>query len=142
MNNPAKIRRLLAAYILLFHLLVPDSSAQNPYFLHPSGVDRDSTALIRATGLQTTFASRLACVEYVNKLPYLLQSKGFVTASLDSILLDSASAKIIIYLGQRYQWTQIKIQNADPQLLAVSGWNEKSVNNKPLDFNYVKTAKD
>jgi outer membrane protein assembly factor BamA len=142
MTNPAKIRRLLAALVLLFILLVQFSPAQNPYFLHPSGVDCDSSTLIRETGMQTAFASRLACVEYVNKLPSVLQAKGFVTASLDSILLDSASAKIIIYLGQRYQWAQIKVQDTDPQLLAVSGWNERSVNNKPLDFTYVKTAQD
>ncbi|HET6766068.1 MAG TPA: POTRA domain-containing protein, partial [Chitinophagaceae bacterium] len=93
-------------------------------------------------GLQTEFATRLSCVEYVNKLPSVLLAKGFVTASLDSILFDSASAKLVVYVGQQYRWAHLNTAAADPQVLANSGWNEKLFANKPINFDQLKNLKE
>src|SRR5690348_15120117 len=81
--------------------------AQQNYSLHIKGVDKDSSFIVSQTGLATTFPSRLACIEYVFKLPVLLQSKGYVTASIDSIRYDSTFAQLVLFMGERYYWAEL-----------------------------------
>lgn len=132
---------MLTPAVLLFCISLfysKTSSSQNIYPLHAVPVDRDSAYLISDVGLQTLFTSRLACIDYVNKLPALLRSKGFVTASLDSVAFDSASATIIIYLGKKYRWAHLNTAYADAQVLSAAGWNEKLFAGKPVDFEQIK----
>src|SRR5258706_9847351 len=58
------------------------------------GVDKDSATIVTKTGLQTSFTSRAACEEYINRLPGYLQSKGYVSASIDSLYYDSGFARM------------------------------------------------
>ena len=55
------------------------------------------------SGIPEGFSSRSACTEYVNQLPTYLQVEGYVTASLDSIQYDSASARLVLFAGEVYQ---------------------------------------
>jgi outer membrane protein assembly factor BamA len=140
MTNPAKIQtQLPAALLFLFIILITESVAgQKVYRLSAKPVDRDETYLKNEVGLQQEFSSRLACIDYVNKIPALLQSKGFVTASVDSVLFDTASAKLVIYLGRQYTWTRINTTAADEQVLAAAGWNEKLFTSKRINFDQLR----
>jgi outer membrane protein assembly factor BamA len=144
MTNPAKIQRLIAAALLFLVIILSPaySSAQQVYRLYTTCVDKDSVFLNSEVGLQVEFTTRLACIDYVNKLPSLLQTKGFVTASLDSVFFDTTSAKAVLYLGQRYKWVSINTVNADPQVLALSGWNEKLFANKAINFDQVRSFEE
>ena len=144
MTNSAKIQSylpaaLLVSFIILFQNI---SSGQSNYSLNARSVDKSPEFLKNEIGLQTEFATRLNCIEYVNKLPSLLQGKGFVTASLDSISFDTASAKLVVYLGQQYRWAHINTAVADPGVLANSGWNEKLFSNKPINFDQLKNLQE
>ncbi len=143
MTNPAKIQSHLSAALLFFVIILSQNnlSGQSAYFLNARCVDKTPEFLKNEAGLQTEFSSRSTCIDYVNKLPSLLQAKGFVTASLDSILFDTTSAKLVIYLGQQYKWAHIKTV-ADPQVLAVSGWNEKLFADKPINFDQLKALQE
>src|SRR6478752_531290 len=140
MPNPAKIQsHLPAALLFLVIILIQNISfAQTTYLLNAKCVDKTTEFLKNEVGLQTEFPTRPLCIDYVNKLPSLLQAKGFVNASLDSIFFDTASAKVVIYLGQRYKWAHINTATADPEILSVSGWNEKLFANKPINFDQLK----
>jgi len=140
MTNPAKIQSHLTASLLLFVIISIQQGtfAQTTYLLNAKCVDRSPEFLTNEVGLQTEFSTRLACVEYVTKLPAFLQAKGFVTASLDSISFDSTSANLVVYLGQQYKWAHINTGVADPHVLALSGWNEKMFSNKPINFDQLK----
>src|SRR5689334_7147265 len=144
MTNPAKIQSHLPAVLLFFVIVLFQNIAngQTVYRLNTKCIDKEPEFLKNDIGLQTEFPSRLNCIEYVNKLPSLLQAKGFVTSSLDSISFDSTSAKVVIYLGQQYKWAYINTTLTDPQLLAISGWNDKSFTNKPINFDQIKNAQD
>jgi outer membrane protein assembly factor BamA len=131
----AKLR--LQISVLVFLLLSVYSSAQNNYNLYIRGVDEDSASLISRLGLQTTFASRFACVDYINKLPGYLLSKGYVTASIDSLHYDSSFASMILFIGQPYLWAQLDAKQIDPSLLDAIGWREKFFSDKPMDFAQV-----
>jgi outer membrane protein assembly factor BamA len=144
MTFPAKIRSILPAtrLLCLFQFLTVYSAAQNIYPLLIRSVDKDSSFLLNNAGLQTSFTSRAECIAYVNKLPAALQSKGFVTASVDSILFDTTSAKMVLYLGNAYRWAHLNIDNTEPSLLQASGWNAKQFAGKPVEFEKIKTLQE
>lgn len=144
MTSAAKIQSHLPAALLFFVIVLfqNNSSGQTIYQLNARSIDKDSVFLKSEVGLQTEFPSRDNCIDYVSKLPSLLQAKGFVTSSLDSVYFDSTFANVVIYLGQQYKWAHINIAAADPQLLSISGWNEKVFTNKPINFGQVKNVQD
>lgn len=140
MTNPAKIQTQLPAALLFFFIILWQQTmlAQSTYRLHAKSVDRDAAFLKNEIGLQQEFTSRLACIDYINKLPALLQAKGFVSSSLDSVLFDTASARLVIYLGRQYTWTNINTAAADHQVLSSAGWNEKTFNSKRVNFDQLR----
>lgn len=141
MNIPAKshMRRFrLQISVLSFLLLSIYTSAQNKYNLLLRGVDMDSATIVSKTGLQTSFASRTVCAEYINKLQGYLQSKGYVTVSIDSLRYDSASARIVLFVGGLYLWAQLDAKNIEPSILDAVGWRGKMFAGKPIDFNQVQ----
>ena len=128
----------LLIFLFSFLLLPPHASAQDTYGLSIRGVDKDSSFLTNTVGLQSKFTSRNACVDYINKLPFFLQSKGYVTASIDTIRYDSASARLVLFLGEAYHWAQLNTDRVNPSLLNVIGWREKNFSGKPMDFSQVQ----
>ena len=140
MPNPAKIQsHLPAALLFLIIILIQNISfGQTSYILNAKSVDKTPEFLKNEIGLQTEFPSRPLCIDYVNKLPSLLQAKGFVNASLDSIFFDTTSARLVLYIGEQYKWAHINIAAADPQVLSVSGWNGKIFSNKPMNFDQLR----
>jgi outer membrane protein assembly factor BamA len=144
MTNPAKIQSHLPAALLFFVIILSQniSFGQSTYYLNARCVDKAPEVLKNEIGLQTEFSTRVTCIEYVNKLPSLLQAKGFVTASLDSIFFDTTSANLVIYLGQQYKWAHINTVATDQQVLAVSGWNEKLFADKPINFDQLKSLQE
>jgi outer membrane protein assembly factor BamA len=140
MPNPAKIQsHLPAALLFLIIILIQNISfGQTAYTLNAKSVDKTPEFLKSEIGLQTEFPSRAVCIDYVNKLPSLLQTKGFVNASLDSIFFDTTSARLVLYIGEQYKWAHINIASADPQVLSVSGWNGKIFSNKPMNFDQLR----
>ena len=119
-------------------LLSISATAQNKYILHLKGVDKDSAQLVNGLGIETEFVSRFACVGYVTQLPALMQSRGYVTFSIDSIRYDSLAASMVAFAGQRYLWAALDTKNVEPTLLSAVGYREKSFANKPMDFEQVR----
>lgn len=71
---------------------------------------------VKELGLLTSFQSSTALSNYCKELPVLLQSKGYIAASLDK--LDSTNGKFIahLYLGQQYRWKKISGLSLDNKL--------------------------
>lgn len=127
-----KIR--LQISVLLTLLLAIDAGAQEKYPLHLTLVDSVSTTTRTIPAFETNFNSRLACIEYLNRLPGQLQAQGFVTASLDAIRTDSSRATATLFLGEKYQWGVVETAKVDPALLDAAGWKEKQFRNQAFDF--------
>lgn len=123
--------------VLVFLLLSIHLSAQDKYILRLKGVDKDSAVLASQLGIPGDFASRYACTEYINKLPGLLQLKGYVTASIDSLRYDSSFASMVLFAGQVYRWAQLEASGIDASLLDAVGWREKMFTDKPMNFQEV-----
>ncbi|NJO25310.1 MAG: hypothetical protein HC867_05295 [Bacteroidia bacterium] len=111
--------------------------AQQKYRLSIRPVDKPLEFTIHAVGLTTEFADRQQCAGYIDKLPVLLQSKGYVSASLDSIHYDTDSAILVLFLGEAYYWKNLDIEGVDQQLLEVSGLKKNKFEGNILDFESV-----
>ncbi len=120
---------------LLFHF---ELQAQKDYRLIIRSVDRDSAFLINDLAIPVSFSTRFACVEYVNRLPSVLQAKGYVTASLDSVRYDSTSARVVLFAGNIYKWASVDASLVDISVLQAIGWREKMFTDKPMDFSQVE----
>ena len=144
MTNATKIQTLFPTALLFCFFLFQSfySAAQYNYKLNARCVDREFSFLVSEAGLQIDFVSMQACIDYVNKLPGILQSKGFVTASMDSIVYDSDSARMILFLGRQYKWAKINTETADIEILSVTGWNEKLFSGKMMDFTQMKSMQE
>lgn len=129
-----KLQISVPFFLLLHTCLI----AQGKYPLQIRSIDKDSSFIISGLGVKTDFDTRNDCVSYIDQLPAYLQAKGYVTASLDSILFDTAYAKVVLYVGSRYEWANVDTRQIDPSVLQAVGWRDKVFSDKPMDFSQVK----
>lgn len=150
MNNlaehiPAKslmIKFRLQISVLVLLLLCLSASAQNTYSLQIKGVDKEATQIIQETGLMTSFRSKFECEAYVNNLQNLLQSKGYVTNSVDDIKYDSTFAVLKLYIGAIYKWALLDAKYIPQTILDAVAWSDKIFANTPMDFSKVTFWQD
>jgi outer membrane protein assembly factor BamA len=128
-TNVRRYTRILAGLLLLIA-----TSGRAQYPLHILSVDKDSIFIGKQLGLTSTFRSKDACLEYIYTLPPLLQGKGYLSASLDSVGSDSVSTTIRLYLGNIYHWAKIDVSGVDLALLSAVAWNDRSFTHRLVDF--------
>lgn len=146
-----KLMRKFATKLLVLQLMLSGlpclaqrtgNSMDAVYTIYLRGVDVDSATIVKKTGLQLQFSSRQACETYINQLSFLLQSKGFVTASVDSLQFQEKAARLVLYLGEAYHWINLDVTSVEQQLLEASGWREKQFVNKPLNFSALQQIEE
>jgi hemolysin activation/secretion protein len=72
-----------------------------------------------------------------------LYSNGFLSASVDSIAKESSYYGIYFYLGEQYQWTEIRKNNIDESFLTGTGLKDKFKKHQVIDLqrnsNWIET---
>jgi outer membrane protein assembly factor BamA len=91
----------------------------------------------RTSLLETNFKDHNAAKNYISGLPVLLQSHGYITASVDSVFYDSTSAIVNIYLGNQYKWATLYTSPGDADLLEAVRWNQQSFYGSKIDFRVI-----
>jgi outer membrane protein assembly factor BamA len=129
-----KLKLLLVACLLI---LLEDASAQS-YQVRYHISDADSSLKL-SIGLKEKFTSRIEATSYINTIPDVLYSKGYITASLDSLRMDSTMALVQLFLGQQYHWAKINTRPADEDILSALRWPQSSFKNAAMDWNSVKS---
>src|SRR5450432_4450709 len=109
--------------MLLLLLLLGNHRGFAQYRLHIIPVDRDSIFIRDKLALARSFKNRAACTEYIFTIPSLLQVKGYMTASVDTVGYDSTGASVRLYIGPVYRWARISTRKIEPALLGAVGWN-------------------
>jgi outer membrane protein assembly factor BamA len=132
------VKRRLQILFLVLLLFSRPAAAQKNYPLSIIGADTASVTEIAKLKLQSEFSSRISCTEYVARLPLLLQAKGYITVSIDSLRFDTSAARIVLFTGKLYKWTELDISKTDPDMLDKIGWRERIFINKPLDYTEVQ----
>ena len=110
--------------------------AQNKYQLQYRFAD--TVDVSSSLGLLKEFDDKGACSEYIFELPKLLQKKGFITASIDSVKMDSTKAEVLLFLGQTYRWALLNTSAVPQDLLNAAGYRDKNFKQQPLDFAAVQ----
>ncbi|MBB1284872.1 BamA/TamA family outer membrane protein [Flavisolibacter sp. BT320] len=110
----AKVKQRIGALWVLTLLWWSVSAQVYPVRYQTSATDSAHLAVL---SLPSSFSSRFEANAYLAGLLPLLQSKGFVTASIDSLQVDSAQAFVSIYLGDVYQWGKLHTAKKDEPLL-------------------------
>jgi outer membrane protein assembly factor BamA len=124
--------------VLVFLLSAICATAQKKYTLTIYGADTASAATIQGINLKTEFPDRIECGAYAMALPAMLHTKGYISASVDSLHFDSASARMVLFTGQRYEWGGISISGIDEQVLNNIGWRDNSFSKGPINFEAVQ----
>ena len=116
-------------------LLCLSVHAQTNYQLHYHFVD---TALQPSQlGLQQSFSNKSSCAEYIFQISPLLQKKGLIAASVDSVVVDSSAAHVWLYVGKLFKWKNLRADSIPQDWLNISGYREKNFTNQVLNMQPV-----
>ena len=75
----------------------------------------------------------------LNKTIIELNSKAYLTASIDSIIFYSTFYKAYLHLDKTYKWNYLKPVNVDEEVLSKIGFRDKVFNNKPFNKNQLNS---
>src|SRR5688572_17628869 len=109
---------------LLMFMLFAGLPVIAQYRLEIAHIDKTDAFISDTLKLQQQFASKISCINYVNKLPAFFLSKGYPNASVDSVAYDSTTAYCVLYIGEPLRYTYINTDSIDPALLSQVGWNK------------------
>jgi outer membrane protein assembly factor BamA len=124
----------LRGYALIAAVLFIACSGWAQYPLHIQSADKDSLFIHKELGLTTSFKNKDACTEYIFTIPALLQNKGYLTASVDSVVAEATGTTIRLYVGESYRWTRIDVGGVDPALLSAVAWSDRTFSHHLVDF--------
>jgi outer membrane protein assembly factor BamA len=139
-KNQQSIFNARLSIILIVNFCIT-TCADAQYQLRINYVDKDSTFQPQALKLHTNFSNQLLCEEYINKLPELLNLKGYAAASVDNIRYDTNFAQIQLYLGVQQNWVQLRTEGIEKTALDESGFSNKNFSNKPFNISQLSSMK-
>lgn len=117
--------------------------AQQKYVLELNRVDKDTTAEQDIIGRVREFSDKEECLQFLqNQLVLSLQKKGYLAASLDTMLVGEQSTTASIYLGLRYQWGEIIVDSALLSILKFQKAEWIATSGTPLSVESVVDAKE
>jgi outer membrane protein assembly factor BamA len=131
-----KIKHLILG--CLFCVLVIRATAQS-YLVHYRVTGADT---VIKEQLQDKFTSRMEANGYLNNLPALLQNKGYITASVDSLRIDSTEAFVQLFFGEQYKWAKIRTLASDEDILQAIHWPRSSFSNTGVNFSSLQTRQE
>ena len=114
----------------------------NQYRLMIQYVDKDTSFNPDVLHLQTSFTNQPSCIDYVNKLVPKLNMLGYTAASIDEMLIDSASMHINLYVGEKQNWIRLKTDSIEKKAIDESGFIEKNFNNAQVNFAEIQQIKE
>lgn len=123
-------------------LLFGNTRAFAQYHLHIRPVDKDSLFIRQKLAPPASFLNKTGCINYIFTIPSLLQAKGYMTASVDSLLYDSTGATMSLYVGEIYRWDRIRIRKTEAPLLANAGWNDRTFSGRPMDYGQFRKKQE
>ena len=133
----AKLKYLWVPILLMISSV--HTEAQNPYTVKYFVVDSLHQKSIPV--LKTEFPSIALAYHYIGTLPQELQEKGYISASVDSLYQDSLQAMVYLFLGAKYQLTNLRIRPQDEVLLQDIRLKRKSSEQKGMPFSELQSTK-
>lgn len=136
------ILQIITALMVLMANCLFMGHAQAQYQLRIHYIGKDTTFKPEDLKLQTGFASQLICEDYVNKLPALLNAKGYTAVSVDTISYAASFAQLELFIGTQQQWVQLNVAGIEKKALEQSGYMSKNFAGKPVNFSQLAYIKE
>jgi len=140
MAKISEYKRCILSVVILC-LLQEALLAQNSFTLLIKPVDKTDD-FIHSLKLNTSFNNKGECLSYVNKLPQLLSSKGYISASVDTVEEDSVSMRLRLFVGDKYAWNGLRFNETDARILSTIGYSTADFNQQPFDAGKVAKLYD
>lgn len=129
---------ILIIQIILFRSLV-FAGDRDTFYLMP--VFMDSVIDTPDLALKTVFLSQEETQNYLIELPTYLHKKGFLSASIDSVIWRKDTAVVKLFLGYSYQWVYLLVREVDKQLLEAAGYQEKNYRQTKFSITDVESLR-
>ncbi len=114
----------------------------NKYHLIINYIDKDSSFNPLSLKLQASFSTRSQCMDYVIKIPAVLNMKGYPAASIDAAIYDTTFARVQLFLGKQLQLVQLRTENIEKKALDISGFSDKVFINNPFNIAQLQVIKE
>jgi outer membrane protein assembly factor BamA len=128
--------------IILMTSLVISMGGMAQFKLNIHFADKDNSFNPQPLKLQTSFANSYACADYINGLRALLGSKGYPTASVDSVFEMSTYTDIKLFLGKQYRWIKLKPEGIEKPAIDESGFVDKNFSGKLLNMQQLQQVEE
>ena len=112
------------------------------YRLNIQFSENERSVNIQSLKLQTSFTNSFSCSTYINGLKALLGSKGYPTASVDSIDEQGTFTAIKLFLGKQYHWIKLNPGGVEKKALDESGYTENKFTGKLLNMVQLQTLQE
>lgn len=83
------------------------------------------------------FVNKSECLSFVNKLPSLLVIEGYASASIDTINEFNDNIYIKLFIGEKFKWDNVKIDDNNRQFLEQLGYSGDRFSQKPFQQNML-----
>lgn len=107
-------------------------SAQNHRLILAFEQQADSVTLVQLTGAITPLVNADDGKQNLQTRLAKLQTYGYLSASFDSLKVDSLVTRAQFYLGNRYVWQNLHVNSIPKAWLSAIGYKAKLYQNKPF----------
>jgi outer membrane protein assembly factor BamA len=135
-----KLLRYMCLWATVF-LFAEHTVAQNTV-LKIQSVDKTEVFIQQQLGIKNQFTNTQSCIDYIEKLPANLQAKGYLSASVDSITKQEDVFTIYLFVGEKYLWKKLIIQEADWPILLNAGIKKNTFAAEPFNPEQVKLVQE
>ncbi len=80
----------------------------------------DSVDINQILPLKKIFANKSSCQSYLMQIPNMLKAKGYITASLDSIIEKGQTIEANLFVGNLYTWKNLHFPNELKNFIPIS----------------------
>jgi outer membrane protein assembly factor BamA len=115
-------QRSVIFFALTACLWLTDAGAQENFTLRIRSRMQDRMEELTGSIMRSAFSDSTSCAVHIDSLPSRLVRLGFLEASVDSIWWSNTCAEVLLHLGPRYRWRQLRVDSALADSLRNDGW--------------------
>ncbi len=131
-NNITKLVLLLSIPFASLLVKAQEKSLKNNHTLAFEIKEKDDWFYKDSLNLKTLFFNKENAIQYIQKLPILLASKGYPVASVDSVFQSDTLTRVMLFLGKKYQSVNITFPDIEPA--ALEKLRQKYENKKSISW--------
>lgn len=136
-----KVKLLRYVYLLLAVFLFAENTRAQNIFLKVEFNDK-ADAFAQQLSIKNQFNTTQSCIDYIEKLPASLQAKGFLSASVDSVLKQENTFTVFLFVGEKYVWKKLFVQEADWPILLNAGIKKNTFTAEPFNPEQVRLVQE